>query len=125
MRALSQQGHGPGDKDVAGYKKEEPQFVVLLFFVPSTVNLYGKPRRTVQISSVQEIANNPVYLCTRLSGNTRRQGERCAVIRGCYREIRAECRLQNKRSYQKLSPLCILQKYNIYNRSILLLGQKT
>ena len=31
MRALSQQGHGPGDKDVAGYKKEEPQIVVLLF----------------------------------------------------------------------------------------------
>ena len=27
-------------------------------------------------------------LCTRLSGNTRRQGERCAVIRGCYREIK-------------------------------------
>ena len=25
------------------------------FFVPSTVNLYGKPRRMVQISSVQEI----------------------------------------------------------------------
>ena len=88
MRALSQQGHGPGDKDVAGYNKKGSK-KLLPFFVPSTVNLYGKARRTVQISSVQEIANNPVYLlCTRLSGNTRRQGERCAVIRGCYREIK-------------------------------------
>ena len=90
-------GHGPGDKDVAGYKKIRSKKLLLIFLFLTTLILYGKARRTVQISSVQEIANNPVYLCTRLSGNTRRQGERCAVIRGCYREIKAECRLQNKK----------------------------
>ena len=45
MRALSQQGHGPGDKDVAGYKKEEPQIVVLLFC-------------TVNSESVRQAAEN-------------------------------------------------------------------
>ena len=48
MRALSQQGHGPGDKDVAGYKKREPRFVVL-FFCNRNSLIYGKSRRTVQI----------------------------------------------------------------------------
>ena len=32
MRALSQQGHGPGDKDVAGYKKRK-QEIASYFFV--------------------------------------------------------------------------------------------
>ena len=31
MRASSQQGHGPGDKDVAGYKKRRSNFLLLLF----------------------------------------------------------------------------------------------
>lgn len=55
MRALSQQGHGLGDKVVAGYKKEEPRFVVLLFFLLTTPEENGKARRMVQIGSVQEI----------------------------------------------------------------------
>ena len=62
MRALSQQGHGPGDKDVAGYKtKRSYESSSFLFCNTALLNLYGKPCRTVQITSVQEIANNPVY----------------------------------------------------------------
>ena len=45
MRALSQQGHGPGDIVVAGYKKEEPRIVVLLFC-------------TVNSESVRQAAEN-------------------------------------------------------------------
>ena len=66
----------------------------LLLFCNRNTLICGKPRRMVQISSVQEIANNPVYFCTRLCGNARRQGGRCAVIRGCSREIKAKSRLQ-------------------------------
>ena len=50
MRALSQQGHGPGDKDVAGYKtKRSYESSSFLFCNTALLNLYGKPRITAHL----------------------------------------------------------------------------